>query len=120
MAGHTIAPAAARALTAPLRGTDWGDLAAGTQVLEGEYYWLVYAARPKGPISARWYVKGEPCRLVTPPTAPTLLLCAGFAMAPAQLGPKPSLQQRNACARGVVDLSLEVHQRALDALRQRP
>jgi hypothetical protein len=104
---------AARTLTAPLRNTDWGDLPAGTQVIEAEYYWLWY--RPGNP--ARWYVPGAPRRFPTVPTE--LLLRVGFDMPPATLHGKSSLQQKKACDRGAVVLDQEVHERALGVLKQR-
>ena len=102
---------AARTLTAPLRSTDWGDLPAGTQVIEAEHYWLWY--RPGNP--ARWYVPGEPRRFATVPTEQ--LLCVGFDMPPATLHGKSSLQQKKACDRGAVVLDQEVHERALGVLK---
>ena len=74
------------------------------------------AYKPGNP--ARWYQPGEQPRLETVPV--DVLLVAGFDMAPAELGSRPSRQQQLACARSAVVLSLEEHQRALAALRQRP
>ena len=108
---------AARSLTAPLLNTDWGDLAVGTRVVDGEYYWLVYKPQPLAGVPARWYEPGKQPRLETVPV--DLLLVAGFDMSLAQLSESSSLQQRRACARGAVVLSLEEHQSALAGLRRR-
>ena len=99
-------------LTAP-EASDWGTLDAGTHVVEAAWCFLVY--KPGNP--ARWYVKGQPKRVVKVPTH--LLLCVGFSMEPARLGLAPSRQQKAAIARNAVVLAEEQHNFAVAVLQKR-
>ena len=99
-------------LAAP-EASDFGTLDAGTHVVEAEYCFLIY--KPGNP--ARWYVKGQPPRVVKVPTH--LLLCVGFSMQTAQLGLAPSRQQKAAIQRGAVVLAEAQHDFAVAALQKR-
>ena len=55
-----------------------------------------------------------------PVKVPThLLLLVNVDVQPAVLGPKPSLQQQEACKRGAVVLAPADHERALEVLKSR-
>ena len=93
--------------------SDWGTLSAGTKVVPGFYYNLVYGPNHT---AARWYTPSLPHIHVNVPVEH--IVHARFKMAPAELPPRPNQRQREAVSKGAVVLSEADNLQGMDGLMQ--